>query len=288
MFLHWSRERNIGREWSENGKFGQLSQSARYRGYCQCLAKTWTPGLRVTVVVFTCSCGLYFKRRGYQYNILQLFATEAWWMEPLPWDSVGTGGFASRGEDAKSRVTVSDDDRRAWRVIPPPDVCLRLDSTQLSFPIRRLSESKQNKKNLDLTCCLLAFVEWQLIRPVYQAIKSRVCFLFSKVSCQRTQRQTAGEGWAERDHELRLHIWPSCVKTFQCTRTQQTVVRFEFPLSNFSFKILISLSATPQGQLCQHERASRESKSGCSECYPEDLTQIPPSPPCNNKGMLCW
>lgn len=41
-------------------------------------------------------------------------------------------------------------------------------------------------------------------------------------------------------------------------------------------------------QLCHHERALRELESGCSKCYPADLSQIPSSPPCSNKGTLCW
>lgn len=102
-------------------------------------------------------------------------------------------GSRSGGEEAKSRVTERDANLlRTWRVIPSPDVCLSLDSTQVFSQIRRLSESKQNKKtDLDVACCLLALVEWQLIRPAYQAIKDRVCCLFSKISCQRPQRQTA-------------------------------------------------------------------------------------------------
>lgn len=208
-------------------------------------------------------------------------------MEPARRDSMDAGGFTGRGEDAKPRVTESDANLRAWRVIPPPDVCLRLDSTQLFSQIRRLSESKQNKKSRS---CLL-FVSFggvaadkaSLSSHKKQSVFSVFQSLLSKDSKADGLWRLRQEGsWAEVAHLIFLY------QNFQMHAHSTNCCAFWVSLLNFSQNINKLISNSPQGQLCQHERASRESKSGRSECYPEDLTQIPPSPPCNNKGMLRW
>lgn len=106
---------------------------------------------------------------------------------------------------------------------------------------------KTKQKNLDLACCLLALVEWQLIRPVYQAIKSRVCFLFSKGSCQRDSKadglwRLRQEGlWAEVAHLIFLY------QNFQMHAHSTNCCAFWVSLSNFSPNINKLISNSPKG-----------------------------------------
>lgn len=143
-----------------------------------------------------------------------------------------------------------------------------------------------------------ALAEWPPIRPVHHAIKSinitelsvcRSVFTAFPIPPLRvsTNRWQGRQRWKEKTWTTFIRLLCYRIASFLLyLRVTHWCCEFKFPSQTFS-KILITISAAQHEQLCQHERALREMKSGCSECYPGDLTQIPPSPPCNNKGMLC-
>lgn len=132
---------------------------------------------------------------------------------------------------------------RAWRVIPSPDVRLRLDSTQLFPQIRRLSESKQNKKKKR---CYLLFVSFAGVAADKASLSSRkrlsVFSVFQSL-LSKVSKADGCDGWDGVCRELR-RISSYCIKQ---TPIQQTVVRFDFPFQTF-LEILISPSANPRTQ----------------------------------------
>lgn len=62
---------------------------------------------------------------------------------------------------------------------------------------------------------------------------------------------------------------------------------FVILLLSSTVPLLITNTATNMSGSVNMKEASHEAKSGRSECYLENLTQIPPSPPWDNKGTLC-
>lgn len=58
-------------------------------------------------------------------------------------------------------------------------------------------------------------------------------------------------------------------------------------LPSSTVPLLIINTATNMSGSVNMKEALHEANPGRSECYPENLTQIPPSPPRDNKGTRC-